>query len=119
MHSCEHTVCAMACAICCYGIVVVTIGIVVVTMTASQFCEAWILGNKGVSLSMQAPRCIVYLQCDGCSHYSKHLPKEGNAADAVVKQAMAGELPPFVAWTAWTPGLPQHAKSTRTRDRLS
>ena len=94
------------------------LGIVVVTMTASPSCMAWLLGKKGVNLATQVPECIVYLHHDGYSHYNTLVPTGGDAADSMVRQAMAGALPAFVPGTTVTSGLPSHAKSTRSRDRL-
>ena len=69
------------------------LGIVVVVMTASPTCEACIYGPKDQSTSNQAPQCIVYLQHDGLSHYGTLVPTHGDAADTLVKQAMASALP--------------------------
>ena len=80
------------------------LGIAVVTIAAGPRREAWIFGKKGVSLENQGPKYIVYLQHDGYSHYNTLLPKEGDMADTLIRQVMAGELHSFVTGTSGTPG---------------
>ena len=95
--------------------------IIIVSVTLGNERRAWILGPRPTdNTASEAPRCIIYLQHDGLSHYDTLVPKDGDGADQVVRKAMAGDLKELEAGTAGAAGASLHAKTTRasTRSRL-